>query len=384
MLSRKVAHNSDTRESFEDATVRGGEMAVRPNRQESMVFLKKLFNQQGASVVSGMASPPDAPMLPKTFSSSPIRRVTSSHAILQTYASMGSELDSCPSTVKPEKLGVFTRDIQERRNKRDGTHRQLSQAKLNCLHNANVCRELGQTDKADVWSLLAQMVDNVLNDSVDDFSGWNEAGALGQGLLDSILRHYEKQGDVQMLASISCVLCCKPEIESKSKGTLLPGTNEERYDSYIRQYANLLYCWGLLTIRTELKKHLVRRLPGNEGALVVPVDHGIDNEAPLPGVDFAIMCPTCHIEADKETNVCPSCHEFAFRCSVCTNAVRGLFTICLICGHGGHVDHVMPWFESHSQCPTGCGCVCLMSTLPSSQPQRAQSNSVENNDNRME
>mmetsp|Transcript_14969 Transcript_14969/g.21181 ORF Transcript_14969/g.21181 Transcript_14969/m.21181 type:complete len:298 (+) Transcript_14969:609-1502(+) len=297
---------------------------------------------------------------------------------------MGSDVDSCPPNGRPEKLGVFTRDMPERRNKRDGTHRHLSQAKLNCLHNAKVCQELDQSDKADVWSLLAQMVDNALIDSVDEFSGWNEAGALGQGLLDSILRHYEKQGDVQMLASISCVLCCKPEIESKAKGTLLPGTDVERYDSYIRQYANLLYGWGLLTIRTELKKHLVRRLPGNEGALLVPVDCGTEVTSQLPGVDFAIICSRCHIEADKETNICPSCHNFAFRCSVCTNAVRGLFTICIVCGHGGHVDHVMPWFEKHSQCPTGCGCKCMLSTLPASQPQMTQSNSVNDDDDRMD
>lgn len=25
---------------------------------------------------------------------------------------------------------------------------------------------------------------------------------------------------------------------------------------------------------------------------------------------------------------------------------------------GGHVDHMMQWFQTQEVCPTGCGCVC--------------------------
>jgi hypothetical protein len=41
--------------------------------------------------------------------------------------------------------------------------------------------------------------------------------------------------------------------------------------------------------------------------------------------------------------------------------VRGLFTLCEICGHGGHVIHLTEWFARSSDCPTGCGCKCTVS-----------------------
>ena len=47
-------------------TVHGGEYSVRPNMQESMVFLRKLFSQQhqheGKTQFQNLLSPPDDPM----------------------------------------------------------------------------------------------------------------------------------------------------------------------------------------------------------------------------------------------------------------------------------------------------------------------------------
>jgi hypothetical protein len=44
--------------------VHGGEYSVRPGRQESMVFLRKLFThqQEGGMVYPSLISPPDGPM----------------------------------------------------------------------------------------------------------------------------------------------------------------------------------------------------------------------------------------------------------------------------------------------------------------------------------
>jgi hypothetical protein len=50
----------------EERGVHGGEYSVRPNMQESMIFLRKLFThqQQEAGIVSfrNMLSPPDSPL----------------------------------------------------------------------------------------------------------------------------------------------------------------------------------------------------------------------------------------------------------------------------------------------------------------------------------
>ena len=41
-------------------------------------------------------------------------------------------------------------------------------------------------------------------------------------------------------------------------------------------------------------------------------------------------------------------------CSCCL----GLCSACPICFHRGHLSHMEQWFDSYSQCPTGCGCLC--------------------------
>lgn len=37
----------------------------------------------------------------------------------------------------------------------------------------------------------------------------------------------------------------------------------------------------------------------------------------------------------------------------------GSGVFCLVCFHGGHVEHMKAWFSTNTECPTGCGCECL-------------------------
>lgn len=48
----------------DEAGVHGGEYSSRPNMQESMVFLRKLFThqQEGGRGLPSLRSPPDSPM----------------------------------------------------------------------------------------------------------------------------------------------------------------------------------------------------------------------------------------------------------------------------------------------------------------------------------
>lgn len=47
-------------------------------------------------------------------------------------------------------------------------------------------------------------------------------------------------------------------------------------------------------------------------------------------------------------------------CSLCTLPVKGLFIRCIICGHGGHNDHIREWFRGNNECAEGCGCFCVI------------------------
>merc|ERR1712226_596651 len=52
-----------------------------------------------------------------------------------------------------------------------------------------------------------------------------------------------------------------------------------------------------------------------------------------------------------------------FYCVICRRQVRGLFSVCFKCGHGGHPHHMHEWFSStegqNGNCPL-CGndCIC--------------------------
>ncbi|VDK68372.1 unnamed protein product, partial [Litomosoides sigmodontis] len=38
--------------------------------------------------------------------------------------------------------------------------------------------------------------------------------------------------------------------------------------------------------------------------------------------------------------------------------LRDMLTVCALCGHGGHSEHVVIWFKENNRCAYGCGCDC--------------------------
>jgi len=190
-----------------------------------------------------------------------------------------------------------------------------------CEYNAEVCRSLGEIGKQQSWELIA----NAVRSGVGGDCGWGcpRGGALGVNLVSQLLRYYEALGDVQMLSTIVCVLRRSSQLdETGAAGTwsLLPPDQEFKYDNYIRKYADLLYFWNLLGTRAELNKHIHRPREADTGI--------IDSIQRGAGVFHAITCPRCGEESTSSLNFCENCRDFAFRCIICEEAVRGLFTSC--------------------------------------------------------
>lgn len=284
------------------------------------------------------------------------KRSVSSNAVMQTpsptsVAVEESENGLCNLTINP--LGVYT--LTEERAPPGKKEREERVHDL-CEHNAEVCMKLGQSEKASVWKILSQMAENVLEDEHDNFNGWGGAygGSLGRDLVASFLDFYQAQGDVQMLATMVCVLSGGRRNKIAEGKSLLPASHDDRYDTYIRRYADVLSGWRLMSLCAELNKQLVQRLPGNDTVTV----------------DLVVWCSTCHQEATGGSGICRQCRNYTFRCSICDIAVRGLFTVCANCGHGGHMSHMTPWFEKHSVCPTGCGCECVMTVHSGNQSSK--------------
>lgn len=265
------------------------------------------------------------------------------------------------SKTQGSESGVHTLRIL-RHDKKNTYLNELEEIHQLCLHNAEISKKCNETEKESVWNLLAETVLTQMNADGTMFNGWGGkgGGALGIEMVNNFFLYYESLGDVQMLATMFCVLSGPySQDQSTYRPSLLPRSRQEVHDTYIIRYAELLYSWGLLNTRAELNKHLQRKNGLNKFRTQPP------EEGKIEPFDLGVVmtCPKCGNEIDSRSNYCQTCRDFAFRCSICDTAVRGLFTYCKICKHGGHLRHMVSWFSKNSFCPTGCGCQCKFSPM---------------------
>jgi hypothetical protein len=240
---------------------------------------------------------------------------------------------------------------------------QLAISQKLCFHNAQVCSDFGQKGKADTWRLLAQTIESIFTFQMDETNGWGgNDEALTTGLVEQILLYYEGESDYQMLSTIVCVLTlgrdrrCLSSSGGGGKYRLLPNFDERRFDNYLHRYAALLYGWDLLTIRTEIAKRIAYPTHGTGTETHNWLETGQSRPTLLPSSELSLGIGCEPVVARDDTH---EGKDFSLECAICCSPVRGACTWCPKCGHGGHVDHLMQWFQQHSVCPTGCGCVCL-------------------------
>ncbi|GFO43358.1 WD repeat-containing protein 59 [Plakobranchus ocellatus] len=116
-----------------------------------------------------------------------------------------------------------------------------------------------------------------------------------------------------------------------------------QYERIKHSYANILFKWGLLNERRQVLKHTVAA------------------EADIKGIEVNVTCWNCSREVRGAQ--CTECSYPALQCSICHIGVRGAANMCIACGHGGHLAHLMEWFKEYDVCPTGCGCHCLQENI---------------------
>lgn len=61
------------------------------------------------------------------------------------------------------------------------------------------------------------------------------------------------------------------------------------------------------------------------------------------GVEFVAECVGCN--NPKRTSACSTCQRPVLFCALCCLPIKGASSACLVCGHGGHLIHMMRWFE---------------------------------------
>jgi WD40 repeat protein len=71
------------------------------------------------------------------------------------------------------------------------------------------------------------------------------------------------------------------------------------------------------------------------------------------GTTFGVNCPYCNQGLGANAWYCKNCKKIAASCSLCRFPVKGLFSWCQTCGHGGHALEMREWWKSNESriCP---------------------------------
>ncbi|XP_069112320.1 GATOR2 complex protein WDR59-like isoform X6 [Argopecten irradians] len=131
----------------------------------------------------------------------------------------------------------------------------------------------------------------------------------------------------------------KEQFQHENNCRMMDPGAQHQYDQYLRAYANILYQWGRGIQATHVLKFVSTPQEQHKG------------------IEFGLSCHRCRKEVRGPQ--CGSCKVLAFNCVICHIGVRGSSNFCLTCGHGGHTNHILHWFQTHDECPTGCGCKCI-------------------------
>jgi hypothetical protein len=170
---------------------------------------------------------------------------------------------------------------------------------------------------------------------------WQEYPTGGM-LLIKLLTFLRKLHDVQTISTMRCVLSSL--LDSHFDDSLL-----RTFDVYLFSYAEVLSRLGENVKRAEIRKFI-----STNSKMRLSSAFGLDLEQ-----QFSDLCSDCRIPIARYRWLCSSCLKNVFRCSVCRLPVHGVGASCTICGHGGHIHHLISWFSSGaSRCPTGCNCKC--------------------------
>jgi len=187
--------------------------------------------------------------------------------------------------------------------------------------------------------------------------------------LNIIQAYVDRTGDIQTASWISVYIFPLEILRTDKVG------------DWIQNYRTMLDQWNMFGERSELDVALTRSDPSWETQQQVFIACNYCGKS-ISGAGKNRSNKSSNT-ARQTVNIskpqaCPSCLKPLPRCAVCLvnmGTMSGLplvndkpdplarfgewFTWCQTCRHGGHADHLLEWFESHSVCPvTGCACKC--------------------------
>ncbi|RGB25950.1 WD40-repeat-containing domain protein [Rhizophagus diaphanus] len=155
-----------------------------------------------------------------------------------------------------------------------------------------------------------------------------------ESIMMQLFDYYAEQGDVQMCVTLILVL-----------GDMIK-ISQERVEQWFFSYIELLHRFQLWCAAT----HII-------SSCRVPSVEMMNQQS----TTIYTTCNNCFrpiLNSRSGYWICDKCRKMLNPCSICHNTVKGLYTWCQGCSHGGHLFHMKEWFSVNNECPTGCGHNC--------------------------
>ena len=157
--------------------------------------------------------------------------------------------------------------------------------------------------------------------------------------LDELFEYLLDLGDVQTPFHLALVI----GIETLTLHTKIADKTVKRWCVH---YLDLLSTMQLWTVRNRILRSV----------------HWEDvRDLNRKGTIFGVNCPMCNHSMSPSSWFCSNCKKIAANCSLCRFPVKGLYSFCQTCGHGGHALEMRDWWKSSDKrlCPEPtCQHVC--------------------------
>ncbi|XP_034949561.1 GATOR complex protein WDR24 [Chelonus insularis] len=154
-------------------------------------------------------------------------------------------------------------------------------------------------------------------------------------LVEEALKHHASIRDVQTSASILMAL-------GQKRNSLNIGIAVQ--EQWLLEYIDILGRFKLYDVATQIIEHAW-----------IPSVSQLNQQS----TTIHASCATCAKAFPSSSWFCDQCNKSKLSlCSICHQVVRGVYTWCQGCTHGGHTKHMREWFLNNRQCPTGCGHLC--------------------------
>ncbi|KAL0488654.1 SEA/GATOR complex protein [Acrasis kona] len=211
---------------------------------------------------------------------------------------------------------------------------------------------------------------------------------IDQSGIQLMQSYVDRTGDVQLAS-----LTMKQQQQPSPSPSPSPPSCSSLADKWLEEYRDLLDRWQMFEERALLDCSIANRLhEHNDNTLTIPksamvsvkcafCDQALVHHALLSSRGGRMSTFTSrygNFATRPKATGCPNCRKPLPKCAVCLmsfgspsqslggtkseneyGALDYCFSWCTKCKHGGHVNHLMQWFEKHQECSVSdCHCKC--------------------------